>query len=268
MLYRGAAMIQMSLLVGASLSFLSCATTILPKAEFSAASPGPFPAAEWDQLLKRHVDDHGRVAYDEVDRSQVERLYAAIAASGPINHPELYSTPAAREAYYLNAYNVLVWKGVLDRLPGQFSVGQEKARFFYLTRYVVGGEAMSLYHLENAVLRSTFHDPRIHMALNCASAGCPKLSRDAYLPERLDEQLDRDTRRFVSETRNVAYDDKAKRLRLSSIFDWYRADFGDSPQAVIAWINRYRTDSEKMPATAQIEYVPYDWSLNRRSAPR
>lgn len=259
---------QTSLLVAAGISFLGCTTTVLPKAEFAAASSGSSPAAAWDELLKRHVDDDGRVAYDEVDRSQVERLYAALARSSPANQPERYPTPAAREAYYLNTYNVLVWKGVLDRLSGQFSVGQEKARFFYLTKYVVGGEAMSLYHLENAVLRSRFQDPRIHMALNCASAGCPKLSRDAYLPELLDEQLDRETRRFVSEARNVAYDDTSRRLHLSSIFDWYRADFGDGEQAVIAWINRYRAESDRIPATAQIEYVPYDWSLNRRSAPR
>lgn len=239
---------------------------ILPKAEFSVVNQSPFPSSEWDRLLKQHVDGDGHVTYDEVDHSQVEQIYAAIAASSPTNHPERYPTQGAREAYYLNTYNVLVWKGVLDHLSGQFSVGQEKARFFYLTKYVVGGEAMSLYHLENAVLRSTFHDPRIHMALNCASAGCPKLSREAYLPDQLNEQLDREARRFVSEARNVAYDDKSMRLRLSSIFDWYRADFGDGPQAVIAWINRYRAESDKVPMTTQIEYVPYDWSLNRRRA--
>lgn len=254
-----------TVVISTALSFLTCATTILPPAEVSEERRGPFPAAEWDMLLQRHVDSDGRVAYDEIDRFQVERIYAAIAGSSPANHPERYPTQAAREAYYLNTYNALVWKGVLDRLSSQFSVGKEKARFFYLTRYVVGGEAMSLYHLENAVLRSNFHDPRIHMALNCASAGCPKLSREAYLPERLDEQLDRDTRHFVSEARNVAYDQRSMRLRLSSIFNWYRADFGESPQAMIAWLNRYRAEGDKLPTTAQIEYMPYDWSLNRRS---
>jgi hypothetical protein len=262
------ARLQTILLIAASISFLSCTTTVPPKAEFTAASAGSFPAAAWDELLKRYVDDDGRVSYDEVEGSEVERLYAALARSSPANQPERYPTLAARESYYINTYNVLVWKGVLDRLSGQFSVGQGKARFFYLTKYVVGGEAMSLYHLENAVLRSRFQDPRIHMALNCASAGCPKLSRDAYLPEQLDAQLDRETRRFVSEARNVAYDDTSRRLHLSSIFDWYRADFGNSEQSVIEWINRYRAESDRIPATAKIEYVPYDWSLNRRSAPR
>src|SRR5262249_28644241 len=110
------------------------------------------------------------------------------------------------------------------------------------------------------VIRPEFKDPRVHMALNCASAGCPQLSREAFTPEKLEAQLDRETRKFMSEKRNVDYDAAAHKVRLSRLFDWYKDDFGKEPAKVLTWINKYR--DEKVPIDAKIDYVEYDWTLN------
>ena len=114
----------------------ACGCVVQPRPELLASAPPAFPDAEWDAMLKRYVDDVGRVDYAAVDRPRLEGLYAAVAATGPGKDPDKYPTAAAREAYYLNVYNVLVWKGVLDRLPGLRSVGQQRTRFFYLTREI------------------------------------------------------------------------------------------------------------------------------------
>lgn len=254
--------------VWAVLSAPGCATTVLPKPEYRLLAGGAFPFADWEALLQRHVDAEGRVAYPAVDRRDVETLYARIAGSSPANHPEQYPNDSARKAYYLNAYNVLVWKGVLDHLSDTFSVAQSKAQFFYLTKYLIGGEPMSLYTLENEIVRARFKDPRVHMALNCASTGCPRLSRSAYVPERVDEQLEQDARLFVKEPRNVQYLPDTGHVRLSAIFDWYQADFGGSHASVLAWINRYRDAAAQIPLSAQVDVIPYDWSLNRQPGGR
>jgi len=254
--------------VWAVLATPGCASTVLPRPEYRLLAGGVFPFADWEALLQRHVDDQGRVAYAAIDRRDVETLYARIAGSSPANHPEQYPADSARKAYYLNAYNVLVWKGVLDHLSDTYSVGQNKAQFFYLTKYLVGGEPLSLYSLENDIVRARFKDPRVHMALNCASGGCPRLNRTAYVPEHVEEQLDQDARRFVAEPRNVQYQADVGRVRLSAIFDWYQADFGGSHASVLAWINRYRDAAQQIPLSAKIEVVPYDWSLNRQPGSR
>jgi hypothetical protein len=176
----------------------------------------------------------------------------------------LYATPAAREAYYINAYNVLVWKSVLMRLPQLTNIDAAKVSFFYATAFLVGGDETNLYDLENKIIRPSFHDPRLHMALNCASAGCPTLPREAFTPERLEAQLDREARRFCNDRRNVDYDASGRRLTLSRLFDWYRDDFGGPPMRVVAWINQWRPANAQLPLDAKIDYSNYDWSLNGR----
>ena len=106
------------------------------------------------------------------------------------------------------------------------------------------------------------------MALNCASAGCPRLAAEAFTPERVEQQLDREARRFVDEERNVKFDEATGTLRLSSIFDWYRGDFGGSNDAIIAWIQRYAPADAPRLAPKHVEFVKYDWRLNDRSLAR
>ncbi|HXU73128.1 MAG TPA: DUF547 domain-containing protein [Polyangia bacterium] len=241
------------------------AATIKPDAAAVAAAKVPFPYAEWDALLKKYVDDQGRVDYAAVNRdgrAAFDKVFAAVAASSPKKNPAQYPTAEAQKAYYLDAYNVLVWKDVLGRLPKLKNVDSEKVSFFYFTKFSVGGADMNLYDLENKIVRPQFKDARVHFALNCASGGCPMLPRDAFTPDKVDAQLSREARKFVNERRNVDFDPATKRLKLSHIFDWYKEDFGKEPAKVIAWINHYRDADAQLPTDAKIDYVDYDWTLN------
>ena len=82
------------------------------------------------------------------------------------------------------------------------------------------------------------------------------------MPGKLDEQLDKEAKKFVAEKRNVDLDPATKKLKLSHIFDWYKDDFGKADDKVIAWINNHRAADAKLPTDAKIEYVDYDWTLN------
>jgi hypothetical protein len=240
----------------------ACAGVIKPDPAALQAAAVPFPWEGWDALLRKNVDDKGRVNYNAIDRAAFEKVFAAVAASSPKKNPDKYPTKAAKEAYYLNAYNVLVWKNVLNRLPKLKNVDDEKASFFFFTKFIVGGEEINLKDLEGDVIRPQFKDGRVHMALNCASGGCPQLPPYAFTPDKVDEQLSHEARKFCNEKRNVDFDPATKKLKLSHIFDWYKDDFGKSPDKVISWINNYRADDAKLPTDAKIEYVDYDWTLN------
>lgn len=236
--------------------------TIKPEPAAVAAAAVPFPYQAWDELLEKYVDDQGRVDYEAIDKAAFEKVFAAVAASSPKKTPDQYPTTNAQKAYYLDAYNVLAWKDVLGRLPKLKNVDSEKVSFFYFTKFLVGGEAMNLYDLENKIIRPTFKDARVHMALNCASGGCPMLPRYAFTPEKVDAQLSEQARKFCNEKRNVDYDAATRTVKLSHIFDWYKDDFGKSPDKVIAWINNWRAAGAKIPTDAKIQYVDYDWTLN------
>src|SRR5262245_51718615 len=101
--------------LAASLPSLAFCETRAPR---TPAPAGAFPFAAYDALLKKYVDDQGRVDYAALkrqDAAAVERLYASLAATGPDKTPALYQGRDAALAYYLCAYNVLVWLNLLDR---------------------------------------------------------------------------------------------------------------------------------------------------------
>jgi hypothetical protein len=250
------------------LSARARAGVVKPDEALVKAAPKPFPVAAWDAMLKKHVDAEGRVDYAKIDRGALDTLYAALAASGPKSHPDLYKTKPAKLAYYINGYNLAVWKNVLQRLPKMKSVDDEKVSFFGLTKFAFGGEELSLHSLENDVVRKQFGDARVHMALNCASGGCPRLPRHAFTADKLDEQLSAEAKLFCNEKRNVDYDAAAKTVKLSRIFDWYKDDFGKEPGKIIAWINNYRDAAGKIAPDAKISHVDYDWHLNDPSLKR
>jgi hypothetical protein len=248
------------LLLGAALPAL--AGSLAPKVP---PPPGAFPFAEYDALLKKYVDDQGRVNYAGLrqgDAATIERLYASIAATGPDKTPELYKGRDAGLAYYLSAYNLLVWKNVLDRNPRR--VDEKLYSFFRDPDFQVDGKEVDLDDLEKKVIRKKFRDGRVHFALNCASGGCPRLPREAFAPGKVGAQLDREARRFCNEPRNVSYDPGSKTVKLSMIFKWYKDDFGGD---VIAFINKYRDAKDAIPADAKIDHVEYDWRLNDPSLP-
>jgi hypothetical protein len=243
--------------------------------------PEGFDTEWWNGALMRWVEED-RVDYNRVldDAQDLRRFAATLAVLGPSTTPERFQTEAERLAYYINAYNALTLLGVVDNWPIS-SVHDVRGwlnpragfGFFYGLRFSLDGGEINLYDLENGVIRG-FRDARIHAAINCASNSCPPLAPYAYDPAELDEQLDRVTRAFCSSPLHVGIDDETGEIRLSSIFDWYRADFeeharrlGRSPTVedfILAFAESSVADALERAREAGFELVfqPYDWGLN------
>ena len=113
----------------------------------TASDPIPFPHRALSEILAAAVDDQGRVDYIEVAarRADLERYLFALAQTSPHHAPKSFPSEADRLAYWINAYNAAVLYGVIQR-PGLKSVYDRRYRFFGLTRYVFGGEALSFTH--------------------------------------------------------------------------------------------------------------------------
>lgn len=268
----------------------SCSTLVSPQPQLLAEAAGSTPAAfahdDLDAVQRRHVDEHGNVDYAAMQRDSdaIERYYARIAAVSPDSHPGLFPTDAHRLAFWINAYNGTVLMSVtrLYPLASVQDVGvpwylfflPDTAGFFYLRQHLIGGERISLYDLENTIIRGRIDDPRIHFALNCASAGCPRLPDRAFRPESLDADLDRETRRFFAEPRNLTVDREQGTVRLSQILEWYASDFvdwlarhGDGETSLLAYAARYAPEDVAAELRGRasgyrIEFTPYDWRLN------
>lgn len=217
--------------------------------------------AAWTDVLAHHVDAQGRVDFSGLvkDRAGLDEVVKFIAAVDPASSPERFPTPNARLAYYLNAYNAPAMYGVLDAgVPKRFG-WFGRIRFFVLRKFTMGGRAISLYRLENSVIRP-LGDPRVHFALNCMSVSCPRLPQSAFTANALDEQLAAAAREFAAEKRNVDVEDGRKELRISGIFKFYTKDFLAKAPSLSAYINQYRLSPVR--TDYKIVFDDYDWSIN------
>ncbi len=244
--------------------------------------PEGFDTRWWNDALGRWVQGD-RVDYAEVlnDAPDLKRFAATLAEVGPTATPARFQTEQERLSYYINAYNALTLLGVVDNWPissVQDVRGWLNPRagfgFFYGLRFFLDGAKTNLYDLENGVIRG-FRDARIHAAINCASISCPPLAPHAYDPVALEGQLDLVTRAFCSSPVHVRVDGEAHEIRLSAIFDWYRADFEEHarrlgrPPTVEDFIVAFAEPSvaasleQAREAGFEVVFQPYDWGLNQ-----
>lgn len=130
--------------------------------------------------------------------------------------------------------------------------------FFDKKTYTVSGEAITLNTLENEWLRGVFpKEARFHFVLVCAGIGCPPLIDNAYTPDALEDQLQRQTQKALNDPSFIRV--KKNKIGVSQLFDWYKEDFlqyGSIPE----FINRYR--NEQLPEKGKVVFYPYDWRLN------
>jgi hypothetical protein len=247
-LWRAAALLLLALVPG-------CASNLpAPK---SAARPPEASRGAWARVLARHVDTRGRIDFAGVakDPSDLDIFVAYVAAVSPRSAPASFPTEASALAYYLNAYNALAMYDVIQSgIPPELDT--IKVRFFYKNRLLMGGERISLYRLENKLVRP-LGDPRVHFALNCMVQGCPRLPREPFEEDRLAAQLDAAAKLFFSEARNVELQPDRKVVRFSEILRFYTKDFLARVPSLIDYANLYR--SEKIPTAWKVEFIPYDW---------
>ena len=243
----------------------------------------------WDKVLGNFVSDSGLVDYEALKQSasDLEKYYQYVSKYSPDSHPDFFPTEKSRLAYWINAYNASAIKAVLHHYPIKrvtdikppfpFFFLTDKAGFFLFQRIEIGGRRMSLYGLENKIIRKRFSDPRVHFALNCASMGCPQLPKTPFSASLLDEQLDQEARAFVNNERNFNIDHQKQVFYLSSIFKWYQKDFvrwfnhrfPEKKATLLNYIGLYLSSEKKEEVlkhspSYKIDFIPYDWRLNDR----
>ncbi len=243
------------------LILLSGCSTLVKVPEISAVEGSVNPQEAWRKVLATYVDDKGRVNFEGLSRdpSQLRIYVAYVAKEGPSNHPEKFTSKEQKLAYYLNSYNALSMYNIIDSgIPESLS-GLKKVKFFYFKKFVIAGEEMSLYKYENSVIRA-MGEERVHVALNCMSAGCPRLPKVPFMAQSLDTDLDKLAKYFFNESRNVQVDKEKKVMKVSEILSFFTDDFLKKAKNLVGYVNKYHT--EKIPEDYEVEFIPYDWTVN------
>nr|WP_299072787.1 DUF547 domain-containing protein [uncultured Allomuricauda sp.] len=209
--------------------------------------------AKTDTFLSTYVKD-GRVVYKDIKNNPAslnELLEMAKGISVSVNDAKTY------QAFWINGYNLSVIKGIIESYPIKSPL--DKAGFFDKITYEIGGKKITLNDIENKLLRANFpEEARFHFVLVCAGLGCPPIIDNAYLPDTLESQLQRQTELALNDTNFIQI--KGKRVNLSQIFEWYTNDFTQGGKSLVDFVNQYRT--EKIDVKTKVGFYPYDWTLN------
>lgn len=222
----------------------------------------PFSHDLFNQVLQEHVDK-GKVDYAKLKANpeKLETYLDLLAVAKPSEMP--YN---AQLAFWINTYNALIIKGVIDHYPTK-SVRKVKlfGGFFSRLKFQVARKKYSLNQIEHDIIRKEFVDPRVHFALVCASKSCPPLENSVYLPETIEEQLDAVTLKFVTDPEKVRLDRAKRRVYLSKIFKWYKADFTEGYDGVPDFLADYLPSEDAdfvLANDVKFHYLDYDWTLN------
>ena len=209
--------------------------------------------SEADVFFKEYVRN-GRVDYKALkkDPSQLDSLIKmAEGISISKDQSDVY------QAFWINGYNLHVIKGIVENYPLKSPL--DIPGFFDKTERNIGGKSITLNDMENKLLRGNFpSEPRFHFVLVCAGLGCPPIIDEAYLPSKLDTQLEQRTKKALNDPNFIRIN--KNRVKVSQIFEWYKGDFTQNGQKLSDFIDIYRM--EKLPEKAKISYYPYDWTLN------
>jgi len=207
-----------------------------------------------DDFFQTHVEN-GSVDYKDIHKNpeSLHKLYRMISNVDLTNKSD-----AEIKAFYINAYNLLVIKQVVERYPIDNPLNVDG--FFDQFKHTVAGKSLTLDELEKGTLYKKYPDPRIHFVVVCAAKGCPKIIDTAYKPETLDSQLKKKTISTLNRGYFIRVYDQRDLVEVSKIFEWYQDDFLKENKSILEFINKYR--KEKIPSTYKVDYYEYDWSLN------
>lgn len=261
--------------------FLFTALALLIMAAIADAVEFDHTHAGYDALLKRFVAD-GRVDYNGF-KTDMAALDHYLDGSAGISEATFNTwTDSEQLAFLINRYNAATLKLIIDHYP--LKSIKDIGNFFNgpWDQPVVGlfGKTITLDNLEHDIIRKHYGEPRIHLALVCAAKGCPPLRSEAYVADKLDAQLDDQSRRFLASPAGLRIDRGRKAVYFSSIFKWYGEDFIDrfSPatgfsgldkteRAVANFCSGYLSAANGdylKSGGYSAKYLDYDWSLNEK----
>ena len=240
--------------------------------------------APFDKILDTHVRD-GYVYYQALhkDRAALDRYVASLDV--PKAGIDGWSK-AEQEAFWLNGYNALVLRTVIDAYPIKARSAQYPPRSirqipgaFETIKHRIGGQSLTLDEIEKNVI-AKFGDARLLLALGRGALGSGRLHSEAFQGARLEEQLELAVKECSTRVNCIKIDRAGDTLEVTPLVSWREAPVVQSYAAKGAerWGSRspieraiaamvyphlFESEQEYLAAnTFKMKYGEFDWRLN------
>lgn len=236
----------------------------------SAGSDTVVDHSAWNGFLSTYLSTDAAgvnlVAYGAVSAADRAGLDGYLAALQSVDPAEL--NRAEQLAFWINLYNAVTVDLILDHYPvesirdigsGLLDTGPWDRKLV-----TVKGRELSLNDIEHGIIRPVFNEPRIHYAVNCAAIACPNLAARAWQGASLETDLTAAERSYVNDPRGVRIE--GGKVILSSIYNWFRDDFGASEADVLTRLAKVAEGGLAAELTGRrtVDDYAYDWALNRK----
>jgi hypothetical protein len=245
------------------------------------------------EFFKTYVNDNGMVNYKALKRKKpdLKNLLDEFARLDPNEYKRWPEED--KIAFWLNAYNLQMLKIITDNYPIQGSrwlnpfYGPNSIRhikgIWTDYKFIVMDEEFTLAEVDQRFFRKEFAEPTVFFALSHASLSSPPLGNEPYYGDKLHQQLQNQTKRFLANPLAFRIDRQNKKVFLSAIFQeaWHGKEFiskfgtdkkfkDQDPvtRAVLNFITNYltRQDIDFLEVeNYSVKYLRYDWTINDSS---
>jgi hypothetical protein len=219
------------------------------------------------------VDLSGEFLTRIKDKEDVEDIVKQLEATSLEDLTSGLDTENKKFAFWVNIYNGFI-QYHLTKHPEYF---EDRGDFFSKKRIKIAGETLAFADIEHGIIRKSQNplllgrwqrwfvpkwerklrvhkrDWRIHFALNCGAKSCPPVA--IYNDKDLDAQFDFMTQKYLEDF--TTYDESTKTANVTSLFSWFRGDFGGK-SGVKKILSDLKITSSK---PKKLVYDTYDWTL-------
>ena len=248
-----------------------------PRAQTTSDLHAPF-----DRVLDTYVRD-GYVYYRALksERAVLDRYIQSLDV--PAAQVAGWSHDA-QLAFWLNAYDALVLRSVIDAYPIKPVTTDYPAKSirqipgaFERVLHRVAGQSLTLDAIEQGKILA-LGDARAVVAIGRGALGGGRLRSEVFRAERLNAQLEDALKEFVGRATIFKIDEDQKTLMVSPLFGWRQAAFIASFDKTARWPERSALEralvemaapklfpSERsflLQNTFQLTYGTFDWRLN------
>ena len=204
-----------------------------------------------------------------------EEIQGTLANTSLATLENALDTDNKKLAFWVNIYNAYI-QVILKDNPDLYN---DRGTFFKKEQIEIAGENISFAKIEHGIIRKSQweyglgmirkwfpnkferklrvdkRDYHIHFALNCGAKDCPPVA--IYEWKRLDEQFKKGTKQYLERTTD--YNADKKEVAVTSLFNWFRGDFGCK-----SGVKKILKNQGLIPTTKGIDitYKNYDWTLD------
>ena len=218
-----------------------------------------------DGLLSTHVKPvtAKSIQYNGVDYAGwgKDPRHKTVLSEILTTNPKALSTENEKLVYWINAYNVLTIDLITreEEIDSIKNLGSAFNNPWKKHKWTIAGTEYNLDTIEHKIIRP-MGEPRIHFAINCAAKSCPDLRTEAYRADKLNTQLDNQTRLTLKNSTKGYKKTSGNSVTVSKIMDWFKEDFNKGD--LNNWLKAYRPND--INNDTKINFYDYDWSLNKQ----